>query len=214
MRKLLGVSIAAMLAVSPMMANAAQSAATLNAAAAGTASTKIATTTYVKGAYKVLADAHDAVVNDITVTGVTGEGNHITNNASVAENLKSLNTAIKNLSGDSSQAVEGVQEEIGTLDNLTTTQQGNLVAAINEVDANTDNNTAAIGAGSSAAVTTAMTGTNYVSSATSVIDATKTLDTQVKNINDKYIPLYGDWESDSATGSVQINALGTTDPTL
>ncbi len=91
MKKLLGISIVAMLAVTPMMANAAQTAANL-AATSGTEQNAIATTSYVKGAYNAVKAAHDAVVSDITVG--SGTHYHITAGNSVAENLGELDTAV------------------------------------------------------------------------------------------------------------------------
>lgn len=88
MRKLLGVSIVAMWAVAPMMADAAI--AKLNAGAAGS-TTDIATTSYVKGAYKAAADKIDAVIDDITTT----DGQYSKAANSVGTNLKALDDQIK-----------------------------------------------------------------------------------------------------------------------
>lgn len=105
MKKVIGISIVAMFAAVPMMANAAKTAtlATLQGTdGVITANKKMATTSYVQGAYNAIATEHNKVVNDITLTGERVTGDHISNTASVAENLESLNSAIKSLSVSSS----------------------------------------------------------------------------------------------------------------
>ena len=106
MKKLLGVSIAAMLAVSPMLANAAVSSlatngndkATLDAVSNESATTNVATTSYVKGAYNAIAAEHNKVVTavnkiatDINVAaGNQVQGGAVLSTNSVAQNLVAL----------------------------------------------------------------------------------------------------------------------------
>ena len=96
MKKLLGVSIVAMLAISPMMASAAEGDRTVTKIEAASVSkdTNIATTSYVKGAYKATADKIDALIDD---TAIAANGNYIDAEKTVAHNLKELDTAIKNV---------------------------------------------------------------------------------------------------------------------
>ena len=109
MKKFLGVSFAAMLAVSPMMANAA-GAPTTSTAAALTAKTaeqisanagNMATASYVMGAYNAIVEEHNDVIDDITVSTA---GNYIGTGTGVAENLGRLEEAIKNLEGAAGNA--------------------------------------------------------------------------------------------------------------
>ena len=98
MKKLLGISFIAMLAVTPMMAEAGQA---IPVAGAGrfadvsdtdtTGNTQIATTNYVKGAYNAVQGELRSVANDIDLTV---DGKHIDSAASVAENLVSLDSAV------------------------------------------------------------------------------------------------------------------------
>lgn len=184
MKKLLGISLVAVLAATPLMAEAARGVSVANYSA-GENTNDIASTSYVKGAYEAASDRIDALVTDTDVTGVH---NVIVAGDSVASNLGALDTAIgdttsfdgANVSaaisalqtsiGDGAEAlggrvsalettvgdntsglVKGLADEIsraegveGDLDDLTTTAQNNLVAAINEVDDHADANTTAI----------------------------------------------------------------------
>jgi len=105
MKKILGVSFAAMLAVSPMLANAKVTATSAPIAAANTdvtASTNVATTSYVKGAYKAMATEVNKVqadvANVISDINVTTEqeitGGVVKNANSVAGNLVALDTKV------------------------------------------------------------------------------------------------------------------------
>lgn len=111
MKKLLGISLVAVLAVSPMMASAARDAsvAVANYNFNGQVSTDVATTSYVKGAYESASDRIDALVTDTTVTGESH--NYIANTGSVAENLTALDVAIK---GIANQAGDYVTHTEGT----------------------------------------------------------------------------------------------------
>lgn len=94
MKKLLSVSIFAIIAVAPVMARADKTITPLELQNGGNvpASTQVATTSYVKGAYNAVADAVNAVVTDMTVA--EGTYTHINPSKSVAENLVLLNNAI------------------------------------------------------------------------------------------------------------------------
>lgn len=106
MKKLLGVSIVAMLAVAPGMADAAVG--KMNAPDA-VSNTNIATTSYVKGAYKVTADKIDAVIDDITTT----DGTYSKAANSVGVNLKTLDSQIK-ANTDAISALNGAGGSIAT----------------------------------------------------------------------------------------------------
>lgn len=103
MKKLLGVSVVAMLTVCPMMANAAGSAAPAAPEAGNSAS--LATAGYVKGAYT-------AIRNDIHVAA---NGNYIKSADSVAENLGSLDTQVKANADAIGSLSDAVDEAIGAL---------------------------------------------------------------------------------------------------
>ena len=96
MKKILGVSVAAMLAVTPMMANATKTSNSVDTVANVTTDVNMATTSYVQGAYNVLAGAHNAVITDITVPAKANNEtyNHIAAADSVQENLVALDTAV------------------------------------------------------------------------------------------------------------------------
>ena len=114
MKKLLGISVMAMLAVSPMMANAAKTIGDLPTASADTNTNLVATTSYVKGAYNAVKTEHNKVVADMTVA--SGTYDHINAGNSVAENLVSLNTGVTQN-----------DTKIGAIDNLTdSTTQANV----------------------------------------------------------------------------------------
>lgn len=172
MKKVIGISIVAMFAAVPMMANAAKTAtlATLQGTdGVITANKKMATTSYVQGAYNALATEHNKVVNDITLTGERVTGDHISNTASVAENLESLNSAIKSLSVSSSadyvtkssaiatpienatlQYVsadgEKVGENLGKLDAQVYTNAGNITTLTSNTTVAADGNYISAGA--------------------------------------------------------------------
>lgn len=139
MKKLMGISVIAALAVMPMAANAARDAsvAVANYTAAGSASA-LATTSYVQGAYEAASDRIDALVTDTAVAAkAQGEYAAIKAGDKVSENLVALDDKIADLSS-------GTDTKTGNLTNLTTTDKTNLVAAINEVDSHADANAQAI----------------------------------------------------------------------
>lgn len=111
MKKILGISLVAVLAATPLMASAARDAsvAVANYNFNGQVSTDVATTSYVKGAYESASDRIDALVTDTTVTGESH--NYIANTGSVAENLTALDVAIK---GIANQAGDYVTHTEGT----------------------------------------------------------------------------------------------------
>ena len=135
MKKLLGVSIAAMLAVSPMMANAAlgtvgDSKATYsdgqNAKPTLEASAGIASVTYVKGAYDALAEKHNALdtrvgtlEGDVSTPGSVLKG--IKDEAEKATYTPDANT--KNLTGvsDINTAIDTLDADMGATATLNKT---------------------------------------------------------------------------------------------
>ncbi len=140
MNKLLGVSIAAMLAVTPMMANAANSVAQLPTYTVEQANTNIATTSYVKGAYNTVANQVNNIKNDITVD--TSEAKNISANNTIGGNVTALDTAIGNVGTLASGAVaNSVLTEQGNAADLVT-----AVIAINDALATTTGD-AKVGAG-------------------------------------------------------------------
>lgn len=105
--------------------------------------------------------------------------------ASLSTTAKTLVPAINELSGQ-------VNGKIGSTSDLTTTNQTTIVAAINEVnklvsDLQDEVDTTQIGAGLQSDGTYApVESTNYLSTATSLVNADVLLDTQIKAIRDNY----------------------------
>ena len=91
MKKILGISLVAVLAATPLMARAERNVAVANYATP-TSTEAVASTSYVQGAYKASSDRIDALVTD---TNVATGGNYIDANESVAHNLGELDTAVK-----------------------------------------------------------------------------------------------------------------------
>ena len=107
MKKLLGISVIALLAVAPMVSEAAGTQAKavtlVNGGNSLTPSQTVATTTYVQGAYNSLGTQINNIISDSTVP--SGTYNAIANNKNVAENLVALDTAIDNLNGSGEGSV-------------------------------------------------------------------------------------------------------------
>ena len=126
MKKILGISLVALMAVVPSLANAAGersvSLTKLNASDP-IATANLATTSYVGGAYKTTADKIDLLIDD---TAVTSNGTYIKAGNSVSANLGLLDDAIRTSAGAAAS--------LGDLEDLTTTEQNSIVGAINEVD--------------------------------------------------------------------------------
>ena len=194
MKKILGVSVAAMLAVTPMMANAQKTASEADVIQNITTDVNMATTSYVQGAYNVLAGKHNQIITDITVpTKQEGNYNSITTTNSVAENLVALDSAISTLNGASStyqlaansEVSSGMEADDASGNHITSGNNvganlESLNAAVKANDTAIANHTTAIGAANGTAFQTAMTGKNYISGATNVTGALGTLDTTVK----------------------------------
>ena len=95
MNKLLGISLIAAFAVTPLVAGAtgerSSSLSKLNAPTPES-SPNLATTSYVGGAYKTTADKIDLLIDD---TAVAEDGHYILGGKSVAANLGELDRAVK-----------------------------------------------------------------------------------------------------------------------
>ena len=209
MKKLLGISIVAMLAVTPMMANAAgqeipatpQNGDTYYAAAAANEGTnKIATTSYVKGAYNAIQTELNGIATDIDVTT---NGSHISATNSVAENIVSLNTGI-----------EANDSAIGTIGNLTgsanfdsTEAHANIVEAINTVKAQANATDALVGTSETAL------NSMFNSDIDTVGQALQYLKNSNNATDSKAIAVYSNWNSGGAptrAGNDYVNLLDTT----
>jgi len=192
MKRLLGISIAAMLAVTPMMANAAQQSGNLDAAS-GSERNRIATTSYVKGAYNAVKTEHDKVVSDITVNQGQNETlYHITAGDSVAENLKSLDSA-----------VHADDVAIGTISDLTSTTGANatrwdtgenedIVTAINATKDQANATDALVGSSASSLTT------EFGSGVDTVDKALKRLNANIGATDAKGVIVYNEWASGGA----------------
>lgn len=145
MNKLLGVSIAAMLAVTPMMANATTANhRALTPATVGdvSANQNIATTSYVKGAYNAVADEVNAIAGDIAITTVGNETlNNINTTDSIATNVKTLDAKM----GDVSTLASAANAD-SVLKTANATDLVGAVVAINNALATTTDD-AKVGAG-------------------------------------------------------------------
>lgn len=167
MKNLLGISLIALFAVSPMMANAAEgdrdAKLTKFGAGAIVLTPHLATTSYVDGAFKASADKIDLLIDD---TAVATNGNYIDKGKSVSANMKELDAGLKNvndvviehgeaietLTGDGegsvAQQIEtalgGVSGNAGDLTKLNTTHKDSLVNAVNDVDSAAKDNSEAI----------------------------------------------------------------------
>ncbi len=95
MKKISMVSLVALLAATPMMAEAARTVSKINYnnGQAVTEDTGIASVSYVKGAYKSAADQIDKLIDDTAVNALaSGSYNAIVAGNTVSENLKALDT--------------------------------------------------------------------------------------------------------------------------
>jgi len=93
MRKIFGVSFVAILAATPLMANAAgeRTVVPLNATAPLTASSELASTTYVQGAFATTADAIDGLIADTAAAN----GEYVKSGKTVAANLAALDSQVE-----------------------------------------------------------------------------------------------------------------------
>ena len=185
MKKILSVSILAMLAVAPLTANASNAYPTVtigetDQAEVGNDLKKVATTGYVKGAYNAaiqnLNTERVRVDNINTAIGAKTNGTHNIlyqeSDDTIYGNLEKLETAIGNAGTDSSVTGDN-HHYIGNAlpANTDNTVANNLVALDNQVYANTTD----IGTKSDLG-TTASTNTNLTNSKTSLVVAVNELD--------------------------------------
>ncbi len=207
MKKLLGVSIAAMLAVSPMMARAegepTQQADEISSVS-DSAVNSIATTSYVAGAYNAIATEHNKVVADLTVPALQ-EGNYeaIKAGDSVKDNLVALDTAIANLDSEAGSTYQTITDSTVSSGMAANDANGNHITSGNLVGANLESLNTAVKANDasiallnnaddtvSGSVKNSIktlaknanfdgTGTANLTNATSIDGAIKTLDTDM-----------------------------------
>lgn len=212
MKKLLGVSIAAMLAVSPMMANATTKSASDLAASGVTTNTDIATTSYVAGAYDAIATQHNAVVADIAVA----DGNHVLAADSIGTNVNALDTKMGTISGTTknvnaqatlSANIQTLDTAMGSKAQLTSTKgvlnteanRADLVTAVKAInDALADSNTASTVAEHNYIGKTSNSSTTVSGALTAVDSAAHTNANAIATMNTKVIPLYTTWGNPSA----------------
>ena len=195
MKKLLGVSIAAMLAVLPTLARAETGDRTVTKIQAGTV---IATMSYVKGAHKDVADKVDALIDD---TAITGTHSYIGAGKSVSYNLEQLDAAVATLSGGAGAGT--VAQQIQTnAQNATYTPTANsgitstsIGAAIDELDDDkqdkSDSNVTETN------LTAAGLTTSNLNTGTGVAGNLIKVASDVKTINNKTITYVTTWGSDT-----------------
>lgn len=132
MKKLLGISLVAALAVAPSLANAAitaNSVTLINNGNTPTANTNVATTSYVQGAYNALGKEVNAIITDTTVTGESH--NYIANDKNVAENLVALDTQVKTIADQSGDYVTHTEGTVTVGENQSLTYLTGSTAGTN-----------------------------------------------------------------------------------
>lgn len=148
MKKALGISMVALLAVAPFASHAAGQAKAVTLVNGGntlTPTQTVASTTYVQGAYNTLGTQINNIISDSTVP--SGTYNAIANNKNVAENLVALDTAIDGLSGNGEGSVANAVQtgaQNATYNASAEYGTGTIGKAIQEATATADSNTAAI----------------------------------------------------------------------
>lgn len=148
MKKVLGISMIALLAVAPFASHAAGQAKAVTLINGGNSLTPtktVASTTYVQGAYNTLGTQINNIISDSTVP--SGTYNAIANNKNVAENLVALDAAIDGLNGSGEGSVANAVQtgaQNATYNANTEYGLGTIGKAIQEVTTAADNNTAAI----------------------------------------------------------------------
>lgn len=169
MKKLLGISIVAMLTVIPTMANATLTKENLPANYVGTPSTDLATTTYVKGAYKATSARIDEVIDEINSLN-SGEGSVASQITSGAEGAT---FTADNDSGITSNTIGDAINELGA----DVEQNKSDIAAINNAQTGilkqAKDYTDALATGAVATNTADIVTINSSAAMTSGIDATK-----------------------------------------
>jgi hypothetical protein len=192
MNKLLGVSIAAMLAVTPMMANAANSVAQLPTYEVEQANTNIATTSYVKGAYNAVANQVNNVRNDITVD--TSAAKNISASNTIGGNVTALDTAVGNVG-----TIATVADNGSVLKTANTTDLVGAVVAINNALAT---------ATGDATVAQKQGGYNQITAGVSTANNLVALDTAIGQVGSSktYLTTIGDGTGEVSVGD-NLNAL-------
>ena len=135
MKKIFGVSFIAILIATPLMANAAGERAVmpLNATAPLTASSDLASTTYVQGAFAAAAGVIDELISDTTAEN----GKYVKSKNTVAANLAALDTQVElnaavaaanadAIGDENSGLTQKVNAAKSTLDTLTGTGPGSI----------------------------------------------------------------------------------------
>jgi hypothetical protein len=161
MKKLLGISVVAMLAVTPLMANAdpAVKTATSMTAKNIASNTNIATTSFVGGAYDDVVAQHNKVVADINVT----TANNVNAAHSIGQNVNTLDakmgvvndladttkTADNSVLRDSNNNTD-LTKAVIAINNAVATNNNSVTTTIGEVDTTNDTQAyiAPIGTGS------------------------------------------------------------------
>lgn len=146
MKKLMGISVIAALAVLPMAANAevGDREVTALAAATGGSTENLATTSYVQGAYTAVKTQFDKMVTD---TAVAENGNYIVAGKTVSYNLGELDTAVQanadaiaGLTGEGANSVENkIKTQAAGADYSNDSMSG--ISTISDAIANLDTRT-------------------------------------------------------------------------
>jgi len=206
MKKLLGVSIMAMLAVSPMMASAALDPAS-TAGANATVDAAVATAGYVKGAYNAAIGEINTVISEVnslsqTVAGLSGnEGGIATAIQSNAQNgtfTPAANSSIEN-ADTIAEAIEEVSSHADA--NATAIETLNSDASTTGSVANTA--AAAVKTGAEDADFTKTQGSS-ITTATTVGDAIEEVSSNVDTLASRQLSYVDSWTNTT----VKTKALG------
>ena len=228
MKKILGISLIAVLAVSPMMASAAdgdRSVTPLNATMPESVSDELASTTYVQGAFATAAGKIDALITDTTGPN----GTYAQTGKTVSANLKALDDQIKlnvtaigdansgltqavaantaaigNATSGLTQAVAANTAAIGDANSGLTQAVASNTATLNELTGNGANSIASQISSAISAVNS--TNEGLASDIEGLTSSVSGLSSDVADINAKKIKYVDTWPN-GTTKTMSINSL-------
>ena len=192
MKKILGISLIAVLAVSPMMASAAdgdRSVTPLNATMPESVSDELASTTYVQGAFATAAGKIDALITDTTGPN----GTYAQTGKTVSANLKALDDQIKLNVAAIGDANSGLTQAVAS-----------NTATLNELTGNGANSIASQISSAISAVNS--TNEGLASDIEGLTSSVSGLSSDVADINAKKIKYVDTWPN-GTTKTMSINSL-------
>lgn len=132
MRKILGTSLIAILSATPMLANATgeRNIDYINATGPNTASSRLATTTYVQGAFVAAADKIDALLLDTAAV----EGKYVKSGMTVSANLDALDGQVRANADD----IDTMSGNITTMSDNIDTMSSDIATMSDDIDTMSD----------------------------------------------------------------------------